>query len=425
MVLFLFLVIIIIIIINSQKLNNSKEKLLFVSEHFRHGARQPYSSFDDINWKDVFNENWKGYGELTPLGMRMHYLLGISNKKQYYDFLKEYNPNEILIRSTNVNRTILSAFSTLQGLFNNSNISTLNQKQINRGIIQNKNYSRDITKIIQNLGYKTIEGGFSLFPVHIYPTNYDHQYQIFRKDECPGIENYINNVTNSSEVKNISYDICDKVNKTYGDYIFNFMNKSGIDEPFYLYDFDNLFDIADTFVADYFNGKKLKIINDTGINMDDFYIECLNISSTDSYYRTFGFSPSELLYISVSPSFNSLFNYMDKRIELDKKGKSELLVSDSPKFVLIAGHDNSLALNDLFLKYEFNIDYEKAVYSQSQVYELWKNEIENKYYIRYLVNQKQIALFDYEDFKIKVNTKIYSSEMIDEICKGNNAYVDF
>ena len=234
MVLFLFLVIIIIIIINSHKLNNSKEKLLFVSEHFRHGARQPYSSFDDINWKDVFNENWKGYGELTPLGMRMHYLLGISNKKQYYDFLKEYNPNEILIRSTNVNRTILSAFSTLQGLFNNSNISTLNQKQINRGIIQNKNYSRDITKIIQNLGYKTIEGGFSLFPVHIYPTNYDHQYQIFRKDECPGIENYINNVTNSSEVKNISYDICDKVNKTYGDYIFNFMNKSGVDEPFYL-----------------------------------------------------------------------------------------------------------------------------------------------------------------------------------------------
>ena len=116
---------------------------------------------------------------------------------------------------------------------------------------------------------------------------------------------------------------------------------------------------------------------------------------------------------------------MDKRIELDKKGKSELLASDSPKFVLIAGHDNSLALNDLFLKYEFNIDYEKAVYSQSQVYELWKNEIENKYYIRYLVNQKQIALFDYEDFKIKVNTKIYSSEMIDEICKGNNAYVDF
>ena len=355
----------------------------------------------------------------------MHYLLGISNKKQYYDFLKEYNPNEILIRSTNVNRTILSAFSTLQGLFNNSNISTLNQKQINRGIIQNTNYSRDITKIIQNLGYKTIEGGFSLFPVHIYSTNYDHQYQIFRKDECPGIENYINKVINSSEVKNISYDICDKVNKTYGDYIFNFMNKSGVDEPFYLYDFDNLFDIADTFVADYFNGKKLKIINDTGINMDDFYIECLNISSTDSYYRTFGFSPSELLYISVSPSFNSLFNYMDKRIELDKKGKSELLVSDSPKFVLIAGHDNSLALNDLFLKYEFNIDYEKAVYSQSQVYELWKNEIENKYYIRYLVNQKQIALFDYEDFKIKVNSKIYSSEMIEEICKGNNTDVDF
>lgn len=413
---FLFFVLnfIIILFINSKELNDPNEKLLFVWEHFRHGARQPYSSFDDINWKDILNENWNGYGELTSLGMRMHYLLGISTKEKYKDFINEYNPNEILIKSTDVNRTILSAFATLQGLYNDSNY-ILNDEQIKRSIIQNKNYSEEIN----NLKNSEIEGERSFFPVHIFPTNYDHQYQLFRKNECPGIEKYINEIKNSSEYINLTNEICERINNTYGEYIFKFMNKSGIEEPNYLYDFNNLFSIADTFVADYFNGKDLKYINDTGINMDKFYNECLNISSIDSYYRTFGLTPSKLLYISISPAFISLFNYMDMRIDLDKKGESEKIVAKSPKFVLTAGHDNSLGLNDLFLKYEFDINYDKAVYSHNQVYELWKNEKENKYYIKYLVNFDQKGVFDYEEFKKKVNSKIYSSEQIEEICNGN------
>ena len=413
---FLFFVLnfIIILFINSKELNDPNEKLLFVWEHFRHGARQPYSSFDDINWKDILNENWNGYGELTPLGMRMHYLLGISTKEKYKYFINEYNPNEILIRSTDVNRTILSAFATLQGLYNDSNY-ILNDEQIKRGIIQNKNYSEEIN----NLKNSEIEGERSFFPVHIFPTNYDHQYQLFWKNECPGIEKYINEIKNSSEYINLTNEICERINNTYGEYIFKFMNKSGIEEPNYIYDFNNLFSIADTFVADYFNGKDLKYINDTGINMDKFYNECLNISSIDSYYRTFGLTPSKLLYISISPAFISLFNYMDMRIDLDKKGESEKIVAKSPKFVLTAGHDNSLGLNDLFLKYEFDINYDKAVYSHNQVYELWKNEKENKYYIKYLVNFDQKGVFDYEEFKKKVNSKIYSSEQIEEICNGN------
>ena len=233
----------------------------------------------------------------------MHYLLGISTKEKYKYFINEYNPNEILIRSTDVNRTILSAFATLQGLYNDSNY-ILNDEQIKRSIIQNKNYSEEIT----NLKNSEIEGERSFFPVHIFPTNYDHQYQLFRKNECPGIEKYINEIKNSSEYINLTNEICERINNTYGEYIFKFMNKSGIEEPNYLYDFNNLFSIADTFVADYFNGKDLKYINDTGINMDKFYNECLNISSIDSYYRTFGLTPSKLLYISISPAFISLFN---------------------------------------------------------------------------------------------------------------------
>ena len=78
----LFFVSLIITYSFSKLEKNNEEKLLFVWEHFRHGARGPYRSFDEINWEDIFKEKWDGDGELSPLGMRMHYLLGVSTKNE-------------------------------------------------------------------------------------------------------------------------------------------------------------------------------------------------------------------------------------------------------------------------------------------------------------------------------------------------------
>ena len=417
MFLFLNVFLLNIIIYNSKISNNNEEKLLFVWEHFRHGARGPYRSFDEVNWKDLLNEKWNGEGELTPLGMRMHYLLGVSIKEKYSDFLsKNYNPNEILIRSTDVNRTILSAYSTLQGIYNFSTVDNLNDKQIKKGNISNLNNSELINQKIQELKNKSIEGGNNFYPVHIYPTNYDHQFQIYRTEECPGIEKYIKEARDTDELRKIFNETSTKINNTYGEYIFKFMNKSGIEDPYYLFDYSELFSIADTFIADYYNGRELKKVNDTGINMEDFYNDCLNISFIESYYRQFGTPVSKVLYIGVSPVFRTLFNYMDMRINLDKNGESDKILSLSPRFVINAGHDSSLAANDLFLKAEFNIPFERAEYSHSQFYELWKNETNGKYFIRYLVNHEEKAIFDYYAFKEKVLPKLYSPEEINKIC---------
>jgi len=409
------------IIIFYSKNSNNNEKLLFVWEHFRHGARGPYRSFDEKNWKDLLNEKWDGEGELSPLGMRMHYLLGVSTKEKYKNFLSEkYNPNEILIRSTDVNRTIVSAFSTLQGIYNSSTVDELTEKQIKKGNIQNCNKSELINKKIQDLGNKMIDKGNNLYPVHIYPTNYDHQFQIYRTEECPGIAKYIEEARDTDELRQIFNETSTKINNTYGEYIFKFMNKSGIEEPYYLFDYSELFSIADTFIADYYNGRELKDVNETGINMEDFYNDCLNISFIESYYRQFGTPVSKVLYIGVSPVFRTLFNYMDMRINLDKNGEPDKILSLSPRFVITAGHDSSLAANDLFLKAEFNISFERAEYSHSQYYELWKNENNGKYFIKYLVNHELKAIFDYYEFKEKVLPKLYSPEEIDKICNEIN-----
>ena len=176
--------------------------------------------------------------------------------------------------------------------------------------------------------------------------------------------------------------------------------------------------IGDTFIADYTDGRDMELIRTTDINMEDFYENSLNLSSLETYFGYFG-NPLEITgYLQMSPVFRSIFNYMDMRINLDKKGEGDKIISKSPRFVMVAGHDTTLAANDLFLKEEFGVEYEHAVYCSSQIYELWKNEKSGKYFIKYLVNQKLKEEFDYEEFKQKVSKKIYSEEEIIEICDG-------
>ena len=106
-----------------------QSKILFLFEHTRHGARGMDKIYD--NDYDILGEKWNGEAELSYVGMRQHYLLGIHNKYKYSELLNfnDYNPNEIVIYSTNSNRTIMSAQAQLSGMFdNNENILTNKQK---------------------------------------------------------------------------------------------------------------------------------------------------------------------------------------------------------------------------------------------------------------------------------------------------------
>ena len=82
----------------------------------RHGARNPYSPVYYYQAKLPYpNYN---YGDLLPMGMRQHYLIGKYLHDTYGDFFGDkYKKDEILIRSTNSNRTIMSDNSLLLGLY--------------------------------------------------------------------------------------------------------------------------------------------------------------------------------------------------------------------------------------------------------------------------------------------------------------------
>ena len=188
---------------HNQKLNNTKngDKLLFVWEHFRHGARQPYTKINLTTWIDLIGVQWDGQGEMTPLGSRMHYLLGVSTKKKYKNFISEkFNPSEVFIISSNYNRTIMSAAANLQGMYDNTTSDNLTDTQIKNAIINNKNNSEKINEKILSLENNIIENGINLLPVHIFdPKSY--QFKLHDSGLCPGISKYTDEAKNLPKVK--------------------------------------------------------------------------------------------------------------------------------------------------------------------------------------------------------------------------------
>ena len=139
---------------------------------------------------DLLGEKWDGIGELTPLGMRMLYLLGVSNKKKYSNFLsKTYNPNELYITSTNVNRTIISINSFLKGFYDNKTSINLTKTQIDRSIILNSNHSEKINSKIKDLENNSLENGINMIPVHTFDRK-KMEFDLYDASSCPGVDKY-------------------------------------------------------------------------------------------------------------------------------------------------------------------------------------------------------------------------------------------
>ncbi|KAI0220760.1 Prostatic acid phosphatase [Lamellibrachia satsuma] len=85
---------------------------------FRHGDRSPIKPFPTDKYKDSWPQ---GYGQLSMIGMRQQYHLGQYLRQRY--MLSQtllnttYIHDQIRVRSTDVDRTLMSAYSNLAGLY--------------------------------------------------------------------------------------------------------------------------------------------------------------------------------------------------------------------------------------------------------------------------------------------------------------------
>lgn len=92
------------------------EKLIFAVDIIRHGDRTPISVLPSVNYE------WQqGLGQLTATGMRQEFEMGKAFRKRYVDethlLPPSYDRNSVYVRSTDYERTLMSAQSLLMGLY--------------------------------------------------------------------------------------------------------------------------------------------------------------------------------------------------------------------------------------------------------------------------------------------------------------------
>lgn len=95
---------------------SGKETLIFAVDIIRHGDRTPFNVIPTA--PHVWAE---GFGELTATGITQEYLLGEKWRALYIDkwhlLPSHYDAGTIYVRSTDINRTLMSAQSALLGLY--------------------------------------------------------------------------------------------------------------------------------------------------------------------------------------------------------------------------------------------------------------------------------------------------------------------
>lgn len=109
-------IILILLLVVGGECADAHKRLVFAVDLIRHGDRTPV-----IELPKAIHHWQVPLGELTPIGMKQEYLLGRSMRKRYveeYHLLPKHYHNEMMyVRSSDFNRTLMSAQCFLLGLY--------------------------------------------------------------------------------------------------------------------------------------------------------------------------------------------------------------------------------------------------------------------------------------------------------------------
>ena len=395
--------------------NCSNEKIIFAFQLNRHGARSPYSGVK--NGIDVYKEKWIKNGELTDIGKRQLYLLGVKVRKRYIDEFKllsrEYNPQEIYIRSTDHNRTIESIYSFLQGLYPSGTGPIISDKVYNNKSIiypPNEKYKENFDNITYKYNMTNKEAlpfQMSVEPIHIFYKP-KHEFQLYDSDICKGILPIYLELNERQEIKEFANNIINETNNLFIDLEEN-KNKS------YFHDYWNLYKYVDNALCDETDERTFNDLKNKYSYVDDDLLEKLKSKSKkflkDDFLLTN--NSTNLSIVGSSYTMHSILNWMDQAIKSHKNGS----IGSYIKFAIFSAHDYSIGNIDGFMNYAFNKTIEYADFAESRYFELYIDDNE-QYNVRYLKGDNTIKLdIGYDEFKKIVNNKAWSDEEVAKFCQ--------
>ena len=396
----------------------NNDKLIFVMTHFRHGARAPIFG----GKTDFMKEYWEFPGELTGVGQRMHYLLGLRNRERYINEKKllseKFDTNELKVISTGMNRTIVSVLSQLQGLYPQKHRlgEILNESQLKMSNppinINYKNIQEEITELNDNALPETM----TLIPFEI--RNSSSFLTFYNREKCQGAIN-----ATSTSMTDDMESLVKEFNENYAKYMNQFM---GIPSQ-YKYNYTSMARICDTYIACYADGRNMSDFRNTGINsteMSNLNNLCINVIRI--YFLEYEIREDDIYYLEGSKIMELLINHTKRSIDADINNDSSAIY---PKMLIYSGHDTTVSKQQFFLMkaFEYNNSFYKfPTYSSQLAFEIIRKDNNKEkrtysdYFVNYYFNDELLLNVTANKFIDKVEENIWSDEKIDSFCGYNS-----
>ena len=405
--------------------SDEEDKLIFLYTHFRHGARAPQKV--NASFYDMLGQKWTNPGELTGMGQRMHYLLGLRNRIKYIKerkFLNEtYDPHEILIYSSDYNRTIISAASQLQGMYpiKDEVGLAITEEQEKLSVPQVNIDYEEIKKERENLGLNALPQLMTLIPIKLINNN-ERKIKVYDYPDCLDEKNKIKeeNYKNVPELKQFVEDF----NNKYGERINNYFGTKSEK-----YDITFIYNLCDCYLSDYADKRNLSDFQSKNINLDEFNDYCLEYIKRNFLYHYFGDEEKILARVGSSKLMEESIIYMKNRVDADIKGEdidSKYTDYSRPKMVMISAHDSTSSSDEYFMYYAlgYNVTekYKFPKFANQIALEVCrkKNAKEKRTYADYFVkgyfNDDLMFNETLDTFIEKISAQVWTDDKISDYC---------
>ena len=397
------------IIYSKLPISNSEESdnLFFIFSNFRHGARTPNKYKSGSNETDYINVTWDdSAGELTKLGIIQQFLIGIKNRKKYNNFLsKKFNPYEILIYSTNLNRTKSSGFSQLIGLYyNNYNLNITDAKNFTpiHFDFEKIDYKNLITYPIPYFIFKEVKRGNILR----YEKTFDYDRDINCKKVIP-----IRNKNKKLDTNYIDF---------YNDfklYMQDFLEKN-FNFDFSKDKFEQLHRFCDAFISQVTHNKTHELLIKFR-NVTETYLRCIEYEKLKLFNIEQGGQSNFTGEMTMSSIMLKIIDYMEYRINNNNRTE---IIKNYPKFVLYSTHDTNLASMGRYILSTFNYTISYPYYASNEIFELRKYN--NEFYVEFYFDDILGFNISFNEFKSKVLKVSWNDRSIIDYCDSYSK-IDF